>query len=210
MLRNTAMSLLLICGASTAQAADNAYHEIDSSLFVCESQAQAMKLAFVALDEEKMRDFVFADNSGCAIWKTPATYRVVPGTASKGIVQIQIDKDNRVGTDPGMGWLTQRQLFSSNGTGTNLVRLDRPFLACTTLEGAKQNIPTSMRAEKAGIVVLGATDGTKTRPAQNYSCSRVEPVTYAIGFLDSADSGYARYRLMDAKNSEVWMLKFWK
>ncbi|CAI8791250.1 DUF1566 domain-containing protein [Pseudomonas sp. IT-P253] len=208
-LRNAFLSLMVACGASIAQAADGVYTEIGVYMMVCDSPSQAIKLSRLGLNEDNMRAFVLADNSGCTFWKSPASYRVVPGTATNGIVQIQIDKDNR-GTNPGMGWLTQQQLEFASGKNTNMVRLEKPVLACNTLEGAKQNIPASMRAAKAGVAILGASDGSKAHPTQNYTCTRIEPVTYAIGYLDSVNSGFAHYRLMDAKNSEVWMSKFWK
>lgn len=207
-LRSAALGLFLLSGASAVHAADS-YSDIDAALFVCDAKAQAIKLAKLGLQEESMRDFVLADNSGCSLWKSPAMYRVVPGTASNGIQQIQIDEENRVGTDPGLAWITQQQLDFAEGKQTTLVRLDKAFLACNTLEGAKQNIPASMRAAKAGLAVIGASDGTRANPTKNYACTRVEPVTYAIGYRDSVDSGFARYRLFDDKASDVWMLKFW-
>lgn len=209
-IRNTALGMFLLCATAATQAADEDYNEIDASLYVCESKPQAMKLAQLGLREDEMRDFVFADNSGCALWKNPATYRVVPGTATNGVEQIQIDKVNRVGSDPGLGWVTQQQLDFAKGKQTTMVRLERPFLACNTLEGAKTNIPASMRASKAGIAVIGASHGTKADPTKNYACFSIKPVTYAIGYLNSANSGYAQYKLFDAKATEVWMLKFWK
>ena len=209
-LRNVTLGLMLACSASVAQAAEDVYHDIGVYLMVCDSPSQAVKLSRLGLDEENMRAFVLAAKSGCAFWKSPASYRVVPGTANNGIAQIQIDKSNRVGTNPGMGWVTQQQLDFASGRDTTMIRLERPVLACNTLEGAKQNIPTSMRAAKAGIAVLGSYDGTKSRPAQNYACRRIEPITYAIGYWDSVNSGFAHYKLMDAKSTEVWMIKFWK
>ncbi|MQT64341.1 hypothetical protein GHO42_14790 [Pseudomonas sp. FSL R10-0056] len=209
-LRSVVLSLMLACGSSVAQAADDVYHEIGVYLMVCDSPSQAVKLSRLGLNEEKMRAFVLADKSGCAFWKNPATYRVIPGTATNGIEQIQIDNDNRVGTNPGMGWITQQQLDFANGRATTLSMLVTPVLGCNTLEGAKKNIPASMRATKAGIAVLSAFDGSKAHPTQNYACRRIEPVTYAIGYPDSVNSGFAHYKLMDAKNTDVWMIKLWK
>jgi hypothetical protein len=205
-----AFGLLLVCSASAVQAAGEVYNEIDAPLFVCSSQAQAFKLAHLGLDEDKMRDFTFSDNSGCSQWKNPAKYRLSLETAANGIVQIQIDKDNRVGNDQGLGWTTQQQIYRAIGKTTDLVVLPKPALGCNTLVGAKENIPTSMRAASAGIVVLGASDGTKAHPTQNYACSRIEQGTYAIGFRDSLNSGLVKYKLMDAKNTDVWMINFWK
>lgn len=76
-LRNAVLSLMLACGVSVAQAADDVYHDIGVYLMVCDSPSQAVKLSRLGLNEENMRAFVLADNSGCAFLKNPAMLPLV-------------------------------------------------------------------------------------------------------------------------------------
>jgi len=201
-----ALSAALIFVSSSLNA--ESYTELEASLYVCSSKEKAIGMVPLLSDWDSVREYSENAPRECTKWKYPASFAVVEGTYSAGVVQVKIDRENRVVGD-GKAWTSIAQVDYLMNRNIDHLRFSKDRLACSTVDGLVQTQSAADLGRSAGAVVLSSEHKRKYDSGKNYYCKTIHPGSSAIGYRETLTRGAVQVRLFDNEGELLWTPRYW-